>query len=112
MAGERVRRKHCAMDTMTLPLHTRHASPFTDERPGPGGRGTGTQVSPSWHELTQAAVVMAWTRDPDVMCDLVATLMDIHLRHCNTRSAERTLDELHLMIALELQELSGEPDPA
>ncbi|AKC87405.1 hypothetical protein [Pseudoxanthomonas suwonensis] len=66
-----------------------------------GGKG--------WHQLTHAAVVMAWRRDPEVMCDLVATLMDIHLHHCR-RSAERTLDELHLMISLELQQLSGEPD--
>jgi hypothetical protein len=52
---------------------------------------------------------MAWTRDPDVMNDLVATLLDIHLHH-SLLPPERTLDELHLMVALELQQLSGEPD--
>ena len=65
--------------------------------------------SHGWHRITHAAVVMAWARDPDVMCDLVATLMDIHLSRCG-RSAERTLDELHLMISMELQQLAGEPD--
>lgn len=52
---------------------------------------------------------MAWARDPDVLCDLVATLLDIHLHHCN-RVAEDTLDELHLMVAMELQELGAFPD--
>ena len=41
--------------------------------------------------------------------DLVATLLDIHLRRSSGR-AELTLDELHLMIALELQQVSGDPD--
>ena len=43
------------------------------------------------------------------MSDLVATLLDIHLRRSSGR-AELTLDELHLMIALELQQVSGDPD--
>ena len=30
--------------------------------------------------------------------------------HPRTRPAELTLDELHLMIALELQQVSGDPD--
>ncbi|MBO9716080.1 MAG: hypothetical protein J7507_04550 [Pseudoxanthomonas sp.] len=62
-----------------------------------------------WHGITYTAVGMAWTRDPDVMNDLVATLLDIHLHH-SVLPPERTLDELHLMVALELQQLSGEDD--
>jgi hypothetical protein len=74
------------------------------------GRPAAAQAAnQDWHRTTQTAVVLAWMRDPDVMCDLVATLMDIHLHHCN-RSTEHTLDELHLMISLELQSLSAEPD--
>jgi|GEM_PF-1771075 len=98
-------RNHAAMDTMTLP-YSGGASLFRDERSVHARRALATA---SRHRLVHDAVVMAWSRDPEVMCDLVATLMDIHLRHCS-RSAERTLDELHLMIALELQELGGEPD--
>ncbi|WP_372015519.1 hypothetical protein [Pseudoxanthomonas sp. 10H] len=74
--------------------------PARPARPAPAG---------SWHQLTHAAVGLAWTRDPEVMNDLVATLLDIHLQH-SPRAPERTLDELHLMIALELQQLSGDPD--
>ncbi len=84
----------------------RHVPPATDAAP-PHPLDLHDPVT--WHRLTQAAVLMAWHRDPEVMCDLVATLMDIHLHHCQRRP-ERTLDELHLMIALELQQLSGEPD--
>ena len=74
-------------------------------------RRTGVRITPAtdWHGITHAAVGMAWTRDPDVMNDLVATLLDIHLHH-SLLPPERTLDELHLMVALELQQLSGEPD--
>jgi hypothetical protein len=105
MARAARRGDHAAMDTMTLP-YCGGASLFKDERTA---RARRTLAAASLHRLTHDAVVMAWTRDPDVMCDLVATLMDIHLHRCD-RSAERTLDELHLMIALELQELGPDPD--
>lgn len=91
---------------MTLLPHPWYAPPFTDERTTPADRDT---AAGTWHQLTHDAVVMAWTRDPDVMCDLVATLMDIHLRRSDV-PAERTLDELHLMISMELQELGADPD--
>lgn len=94
------------MDTMTLLPYSWHASPFTDERTR---RATRDSVAAAWHRLTHDAVAMAWTRDPEVMCDLVATLMDIHLHHSDV-PAERTLDELHLMISMELQELGADPD--
>lgn len=103
------------MDTMTLP-QARHALPHMDECPiwpfvgdSRSWQPPPPAVDPEWHRLTHSAVVMAWTRDPDVMCDLVATLMDIHLRR-SSASLEVTLDELHLMISMELQQLSGEPD--
>lgn len=97
--------QHRDMDTMqAMPRHW-HASPDADasnEAP------PATRID-YWHRLTHAAVIMAWRRDPDVMSDLVATLLDIHLRRSSGR-AELTLDELHLMIALELQQVSGDPD--
>ena len=96
------------MDTISTLPHTGHASFFTDHAPGRGTREARADAR-AWHRLTHDAVVMAWMRDPDVLCDLVATLLDIHLHHCN-RVAEDTLDELHLMVALELQELGAFPD--
>lgn len=94
------------MDTTTTLPAAGHASPPRDR---PSRAHAPLAHDADLHRLTHAAVVMAWARDPDVMCDLVATLLDIHLYHCQ-RSSERTLDELHLMIALELQQLRGEPD--
>lgn len=100
------------MDTMlAMPIVPRHASTAKDEAVPRGATPHDRRRvdADTWHRLTQAAVTMAWSRDPDVMSDLVATLMDIHLHHCD-RLPDRTLDELHLMISLELQQLSGEPD--
>lgn len=90
------------------PMDTMQAKPGRD---APPERRTDPRRAHSgdWHGITHAAVGMAWTRDPDVMNDLVATLLDIHLHH-SLLPPERTLDELHLMVALELQQLSGEPD--
>ena len=96
------------MDTMQAMPDMGHASQGRDAMPDypPQTR----QPPPGhWHQLTHAAVGMAWTRDPEVMNDLVATLLDIHLHH-SPRTPERTLDELHLMIALELGQLSGDAD--
>ena len=107
MFARAVPAEHRPMDTMSTLPYPGHTSQHTDEHASWDIRDTGARRG--WHRLTHDAVVMAWTRDPEVMCDLVATLMDIHLRQCS-RSAERTLDELHLMISLELQQLSGEPD--
>jgi hypothetical protein len=108
MFAPRARCEHRAMDTISTLPHTGHASFFTDEVPHRGIREARKDAS-AWHRLTHDAVVMAWARDPDVLCDLVATLLDIHLHHCN-RVTEDTLDELHLMVALELQELDPSPD--
>jgi hypothetical protein len=100
------------MDTMSTLPNPGQASPLTDELPAWSLREARPDARPdprAWHRLTHDAVVLAMTRDPDVICDLVATLMDIHLQHCN-RSTEDTLDELHLMIALELEALHPSPD--
>lgn len=96
------------MDTTLAPARTPHVLPPTDDAHHHAQYLVDADPA-GWHRLTHAAVVLAWSRDPDVMCDLVATLLDIHLHHCS-RAVERTLDELHLMVAMELQQLGGEPD--
>ena len=99
--------QHHAMDTMQA-TQAMQRKPGKDASPEP--RTDPRRASPDgWHGITHAAVGMAWTRDPDVMNDLVATLLDIHLHH-SLLPPERTLDELHLMVALELQQLSNEAD--
>jgi hypothetical protein len=100
--------QHRAMDTMQATPQAMQAKPGKD---APPERRMDPRRARSghWHGITHAAVGMAWTRDPDVMNDLVATLLDIHLHH-SLLPPERTLDELHLMVALELQQLSGEAD--
>jgi hypothetical protein len=92
------------MALLSTPPDYAHPTPATDE--GPAAQVHHAHVRP-WHQLTVAAIARAWAHDPDVICDLVATLLDIHLRHSD-RSSDLTLDELHLMIALELQQLGGE----
>ena len=100
--------QHHCMDTMQAMPDMGHASQGRDATPDYPTHARHTPPG-AWHELTHAAVGMAWTRDPEVMNDLVGTLLDFHLHH-RPGAPEAPLDELHLMIALELQQLSGEPD--
>lgn len=91
------------MDTVT-PLH----SPGPPSPPGPPAPPPGTTSAPAdpRRSPTFAAVMLAWKRDPEVMCELVATVLDIYLRRSRPCSV-RALDELHLMVALELEQLAA-----
>ena len=62
-----------------------------------------------WESLLPEAVAIAWKRDPETMGHLLAALLSRHLAG-HGESLDTTLDELHLMIAMELQALAGYPD--
>jgi len=55
------------------------------------------------------AVLLAWRHDPQVMSQLLASLLAMHM-HPGPRHMDTTLDELQLMISMELQALAGYPD--
>ncbi|ADV26625.1 hypothetical protein Psesu_0772 [Pseudoxanthomonas suwonensis 11-1] len=69
----------------------------------------GVPPVPHWEHLLPDAVAQAWRRDPEVLSQLLGQLLACHLGRRNGHMDE-TLDELHLMVAMELQALAGFPD--
>lgn len=62
-----------------------------------------------WQQLLPQAVALAWRQDPEVMAGLLGRLLAVHVDPQGQR-LQATLDELHLMVAMELQALAGYPD--
>lgn len=93
------------MDTIPAPALSPHA-PRRHALPAPP---PGVPPIRGWEHLLPQAVSLAWRHDPEVMSQLLASLLVMHLQP-QARRMEATFDELHLMISLELQALAGYPE--